>query len=463
MKGLFEDTIAAIATPLSAGGISIIRISGKDAVPIADTVCVTKSGKHFVKSMASHTVHYGFVAGSDGQIIDEVLTSVFLSPKSYTGENVVEISCHGGIVVTRKILGRILECGARLAEPGDFSKRAYLNGRMDLSQAEAVMDLITSESDAAAKASVHQLTGMLSGRIGEIREKILFETAHLEAAMDDPEHYDLTDYAEEFLPLLNALMSEIKKLMDSYSAGRILREGISTVILGQPNTGKSSLLNLLLGQERAIVSDISGTTRDTLEETLSLGDVTLHLIDTAGLRDADDPVEQIGVERALNAAAEAQLILYVIDSSLPLSEEDVQRISEYPNAFRVVILNKNDLQEAFVYEDAKKVFSDIPVISFSSKTGDGLLKLQDLIRDSFYRGAIQEESSIVITRARHMEALSDALKSLELVKDSVMAGMPEDLYTVDLMNAYRSLGLIIGAEIEDDLADKIFSEFCLGK
>jgi tRNA modification GTPase len=281
--------------------------------------------------------------------------------------------------------------------------------------------------------------------------------------MDDPEHYDLTDYAEEFLPLLNALMSEIKKLMDSYSAGRILREGISTVILGQPNTGKSSLLNLLLGQERAIVSDISGTTRDTLEETLSLGDVTLHLIDTAGLRDADDPVEQIGVERALNAAAEAQLILYVIDSSLPLSEEDVQRISEYPNAFRVVILNKNDLQEAFVYEDAKKVFSDIPVISFSSKTGDGLLKLQDLIRDSFYRGAIQEESSIVITRARHMEALSDALKSLELVKDSVMAGMPEDLYTVDLMNAYRSLGLIIGAEIEDDLADKIFSEFCLGK
>jgi tRNA modification GTPase len=403
------------------------------------------------------------VAGSDGQIIDEVLTSLFLSPKSYTSENVVEISCHGGIVVTRKILGRILECGARLAEPGDFSKRAYLNGRMDLSQAEAVMDLITSESDAAAKASVHQLTGMLSGRIGEIREKILFETAHLEAAMDDPEHYDLTDYAEEFLPLLYALMSEIKKLMDSYSAGRILREGISTVILGQPNTGKSSLLNLLLGQERAIVSDISGTTRDTLEETLSLGDVTLHLIDTAGLRDADDPVEQIGVERALNAAAEAQLILYVIDSSLPLSEEDVKRISEYPNAFRVEILNKNDLQEAFVYEDAKKVFSDIPVISFSSKTGDGLLKLQDLIRDSFYRGAIQEESSIVITRARHMEALSDALKSLELVKDSVMAGMPEDLYTVDLMNAYRSLGLIIGAEIEDDLADKIFSEFCMGK
>ncbi|MCR4896201.1 MAG: tRNA uridine-5-carboxymethylaminomethyl(34) synthesis GTPase MnmE [Lachnospiraceae bacterium] len=460
---MFEDTIAAIATAMSTGGISIIRISGPDSISIADRILVTKSGKHFVGGMASHTVHYGFVTDQDGEIIDEVLTSIFFAPKSYTGETVVEISCHGGIVVSRRILERVLTCGARLAEPGEFSKRAFLNGRIDLSQAEAVMDLITSESDAAAKASVHQLTGLLSRRIGEIREKILYETAHLEAAMDDPEHYDLTGYADAFLPLLNGLLSDIKQMMDSYSAGKLLREGISTVILGQPNTGKSSLLNLLLGQERAIVSDISGTTRDTLEETLSLGDVTLHLIDTAGLRDADDPVEQIGVKRALSAAAEAQLILYVIDSSLPLSDEDVKRISEYPNAFRVVILNKNDLQEAFVYEDAKKIFSDIPVISFSSKTGDGLLQLQELIRDSFYQGAIRDDGNLVITRARHMEALSDAYHSLELVKDAVLAGMPEDLYTVDLMNAYRSLGLIIGEEIEDDLADKIFSEFCMGK
>ena len=462
-QNLFSDSIAAISTPLSEGGISIIRISGPDSLTIADSFLVTKSGAAFVLHMASHTIHYGFVKDTDGQIVDEVLVSVFLAPKSYTGENTVEINCHGGILVTKKVLDLCLLHGARLADPGEFSKRGFLNGRMDLSQAEAVMDLISAKSEAAAASSVRQLGGALSAKVRELRRILLHETAFLEAALDDPEHYSLEGYPERCDQIMTEVSDSIETLLRTAHNGRLLREGINTVILGRPNTGKSSLLNLLVGHERAIVTHISGTTRDTIEEDIFLDRIGLHLIDTAGVRSAADEVERIGIDKAITLASSADLILYVIDGSEPLCEEDRDLINRFSDRKMLLLVNKNDLEAAFSAEEAEAFFGSLPIVFLSARTGEGLSEIQDYIQTIFYDGSLSSNSDTIVTNVRHEQALREALESIRLVRQSIASGVEEDFYTVDLMNAYSSLGKILGESLEDDLVSEIFSSFCMGK
>ncbi len=459
------DTIAAIATALSESGIGIIRISGPEAVEIADRVIRNRHGEPFLKNVKSHTIHYGFSVSMQEnreEIVDEVLVSVMLGPKSFTGEDTVEVNCHGGIYVLRKVLKEVCKAGARLAEPGEFSKRAFLNGRMDLAEAEAVMDLISSQNEISLHASVEQLSGRLSGEIRKMREEILYETARIESALDDPEHFSLDGYGEELDGKLIELCSRLEKMIHSYeNGGRILKDGIRTAILGKPNSGKSSLLNLLVGSDRAIVTEVAGTTRDTLEEWVRFGPVTLHLIDTAGIHDTEDVVERIGVQRAKEAAASADLLLLVIDGSLELDEEEKALITEYSSSGRkcLVLLNKSDLVQRVEVSQ----ITGLPVMIFSAKTGEGLEELKDWIRDRFLSGEVSSSGEVVITSERHEAALRQAFDSLGLVRKSIADGMEEDFFTVDLMNAYVSLGKILGEALEDDLVDQIFSKFCMGK
>lgn len=460
------DTIAAIATALSDSGIGIIRISGPDAVEIADRIYRSKGGTVKLKDAKSHTIHYGFIVdGKSGEVLDEVLVSVMLAPKTYTAEDTVEIHCHGGVFIMQRILEEVLRAGAVNAEPGEFTKRAFLNGRIDLSEAEAVMDVIHSQSELALKTSLSQLKGSVSKKIADIRAKVLYEIAFIESALDDPEHISLEEYPERLDGTVSGLIEEVKVLLSTADRGRIIKEGIKTVIVGKPNAGKSSLLNYLLGEDKAIVTEIAGTTRDVLEETVRINGIPLCIIDTAGIRSTEDIVEKIGVEKAKKYASSADLILYVVDSSVPLDESDREIMELIGFKKYIVLLNKTDLlpvlNEDVLAEELGIERSCIVKTSIKDETGIDLLEKK--IKDMFFEGDIAFHNEVYITNIRHKELLQDTLQSLMLVKKSLDDRMPEDFYSIDLMNAYRSLGFILGEEVGDDLVDEIFSKFCMGK
>ena len=457
------DTIAAIATALSDSGIGIIRISGEEAIEIVNKIYRTPGGKHILKDVDSHTIHYGYlVEGED--IIDEVMVSVMKAPRSYTAEDTVEINCHGGVLVMKKILDLVCKNGARLAEPGEFTKRAFLNGRIDLSEAEAVMDVIHSQNELALNASVNHLRGQLSDYIKDLRAKLIYEIAYIESALDDPEHFDLTGYPEELQEKVEEIKGKINRLIATSTNGILIKEGISTVILGKPNAGKSSLMNMLLGQDRAIVTDIAGTTRDVLQETIKLHGISLNIIDTAGIRDTEDVVEQIGVEKAKKYAEDADLILCVVDTSVELDDSDRDIFSLIQNKKAIVLLNKTDLDQVVDEQQIREfVGENTSFIYTSTKDGTGMEELENTVKEMFFAGMIKSNQEIVITNLRHKEALERAYEALCLVVRSIEDEMPEDFYSIDLMNAYTSLGLIIGEEVEDDLMEEIFTKFCMGK
>lgn len=457
-----HHTIAAIATAMSPGGIGIVRISGEEAISVADRVYRTKSGKKKLADQKSHTIHYGFIYDGD-ELIDEVMVSVMRAPRSYTAEDTVEINCHGGVLVTRRVLETVLKAGAAMAEPGEFTKRAFLNGRIDLSEAEAVMDLIGAKNEFARKASVRQLRGSLYHAVKELRDGILDVIAYIEAALDDPEHMSLDGYQGEMRKNLEPVRSRVRTLIESFHDGRILSEGIRTVILGKPNAGKSSLLNLFSGHERAIVTDVAGTTRDTLEEQLTIGGIGFLMIDTAGIHETEDTVEKIGVRKAKDAAKEADLILYVVDASQPLDEDDREIMKLLSGKKCVILVNKSDLEQKVSVEEIRGMQPEFPVLSISAKTEEGLDCFKETVKKLFYRGELQMNDEVILSNARQKQCMDEAYQSLNLVVDHLEEGIPEDLLTIDLMNAYESLGHVIGEEVEDDLVDRIFSKFCMGK
>ncbi len=455
------ETIAAMATAGFGGGIGIIRISGEEAFAVADRLFRPKNGTKRVAEMPSHTVHYGYIYDEE-EIIDEVLLLVMRGPKTYTCENVVEIDCHGGSLVMQRILQRVFQCGARPAEPGEFTKRAFLNGRMDLSQAESVIDVINAKSALALKSSVQQLKGSVAEKIRLLRAEILEEIAYMEAAMDDPEHYSLDGYGEILEEKLKKIWKETAHLLSTADNGRLLKEGIQTVIVGKPNAGKSSLLNALMGEERAIVTEIAGTTRDTLQEQLQIGGIGLQLIDTAGIRPTEDVVEKIGVERSKEFLKSADLVLFVVDSSRALDEIDGEIMAALQEKKAIVLLNKSDL-EAKISEADVKALLDRPVIPISAKLGEGVDALERTITELFFAGGISFNDEVYITNARQKHALSQAEASLRLTRQSLADGMAEDFLTIDLMAAYESLGQVIGEAVGEDLVNEIFSKFCMGK
>lgn len=458
------DTIAAIATAVSDSGIGIIRISGEDAIEVADRIYRSKNGIKKLTAVPSHTMHYGFIYDNE-ELIDEVMVAVMKAPNTYTKENTVEIDCHGGILVVNKILEVALKNGCRLAEPGEFTKRAFLNGRIDLSKAEAVMDVIHAKNEFALKSSVKQLKGAVSDQIKELRENLIYEIAFIESALDDPEHISLDGYQEKLQEKSEQISQRLKKLIDSADNGKMLKDGINTVIVGKPNAGKSSLLNAIIGEEKAIVTNVAGTTRDILEESVKLHGIGLNIIDTAGIRDTEDIVEKIGVEKARKYASQADLIIYVVDSSRPLDENDEEIISSIQDKKVIVLMNKTDLMTVVEEQELRNRFKDkeIAVIRISAKENIGIDVFEDTIKQMFFHGKIAINDEIYITNQRHKEALKEAYDSMQMVLQSLADDMPEDFYSIDLMSAYASLGRIIGEEVEDDLVNEIFSKFCMGK
>ncbi|MBO4846224.1 MAG: tRNA uridine-5-carboxymethylaminomethyl(34) synthesis GTPase MnmE [Lachnospiraceae bacterium] len=458
------ETIAAIATGLSESGISIIRVSGPDAFSIADRI-FKSADKKSLFDFESHTIHYGFIV-SNVDIIDEVILSIMKSPRSYTTEDTVEINCHGGMLITKKILDIVIQNGARLALPGEFTKRAFLNGRIDLTRAEAIMDVISADNDLSLKASVKQLKGDIYKKISLFRDILLNETAFIESALDDPEHISLDGYSEKLSEKIDPIIEELGKMEESATDGQIIKEGILTVITGKPNAGKSSFLNMLLGKEKAIVTDIAGTTRDALEQHVRIGDISLNLVDTAGIRTAKDEVEKIGVEISKNYIDDADLILYVVDSSSKLDENDQHIINLIRNKNVIILYNKSDLEPLISENEVLSEFSDeenIDIIKISAKEHIGLDGFEDMVKRFVFKNNVFSNNEILITNLRHKEKIHEALESLKLVKRSLDDGMPEDFLTIDMMSAYSSLGNIIGEEISEDLVNEIFAKFCMGK
>ncbi|KAI4451056.1 tRNA modification GTPase MnmE [Eubacterium plexicaudatum ASF492] len=456
------DTIAAIATAMANSGIGIIRMSGNAAIEIADKVFRSKSNQS-LKDCKSHTIHYGYIMNED-EVVDEVLVMIMKAPNSYTRENTIEINCHGGVLVMQKILETVMKYGARPAEPGEFTKRAFLNGRIDLAQAESVIDIINSKNDFALKSSISQLRGKISDKIANLRKIIIHETAYIESAVDDPEHYTLDGYAEHLNEVILNLQNEFQRLLDTADQGRILQEGIHTVIVGKPNVGKSSVLNVLVGSERAIVTDVAGTTRDILEEQVNLNGIMLNVIDTAGIHETEDIVEKIGVDKAKQYLENADLVLYVLDSSQEMSKEDYKIAEMIRGKNVIILLNKSDLEQKAEREEFDQLsqLSD-HIVLISAKEGNGIDDLTKIIYNMFLNGNITFNDELVITNIRHKNALSETMESLHYVEESIQNQMPEDFYSIDLMHAYETLGTIIGESVEDDLADEIFAKFCMGK
>ena len=460
-----NNTIAAIATAMNNGGIGIVRVSGDEAIEIVNRIYRSKGGKKSLCDVASHTIHYGFIY--DGEdMIDEVMVAVMKAPNTYTKEDTVEIDCHGGIMVMNKILETVCKNGASLAEPGEFTKRAFLNGRIDLSRAEAVMDLIESKNEFALKSSVSQLKGSVSELVKKYREDIIFEIAFIESALDDPEHISLDGYPERLKAKVDSLVENISKLIKSADNGKMLKEGIETVIVGKPNAGKSSLLNLLVGEEKAIVTSVAGTTRDVLEQSIKLNGIGLNVIDTAGIRNTEDEVEKIGVEKARKYAADADLIVYVVDASVALDESDTEICKLIKDKNVIILLNKTDLTNVVSEEDLKHLLNGENTKEFirtSTKENIGMDTFENTVEEMFFNGKLSFNDEVYITNARHKQALIDANDSLKLVLKSLEDDMPEDFYSIDLMSAYASLGSIIGEEVGEDLVNEIFSKFCMGK
>lgn len=471
---MYENgTIAAIATGLADSGIGIIRISGENAVEVGDRLFRSPSGKSILRHVESHTLHYGYIVEND-VVIDEVMIVVMKAPRSFTGENTVEIQCHGGAFVMQRILKAVLNSGASLAAPGEFTKRAFLNGRIDLSRAEAVMDLIHSQNEYALLSSVRQLKGSLEKKIRELRNDIIYEIAFIESALDDPEHISLEGYTDKLNDKLDSLLKKINKMLSTADDGRLMKEGINTVIVGKPNVGKSSFMNFLTGEESAIVTEIAGTTRDVLRETVRMKDINLNIVDTAGIRHTEDKVEKIGVEKAIRYAQDADLILYVIDSSVPLDESDRNILPIMKDKKVIVLLNKSDLPGIVTKADVICLFQELlpekvsgesrpVIIKVSVKSGEGVEEFRQKVEEMFFHGEVRINEEVLITNTRHKEALQEAYASLQLVRESIEKGLPEDFYSIDFMNAYAALGRIIGEEVDDDLVEEIFSKFCMGK
>ena len=456
-----EKTIAAISTAMSASGIGIVRISGDEAMDVISRIYRSKNGKKNIREVQSHTIHYGFIYDGE-EVVDEVLVMIMRGPHTYTGEDTVEIDCHGGVYAMKKVLETVLKNGAVIAEPGEFTKRAFLNGRLDLSQAEAVMDVIQARNSMALKSSVEQLKGSVQRAVKEIRSRLLYQIAYIESALDDPEHYDLEGYPQELAKIVDKEAGEITDLLKTADDGRMIQEGIKTVILGKPNAGKSSLLNFLVGEDRAIVTEIEGTTRDILEEYISLNGITLRVIDTAGIRETEDIVEKIGVGKAKQMAEDADLILYVVDSSRPLDDNDEDIIELLSGRKSIVIYNKTDLEPVVNMAKLQERTGN-PVIPVSIVEEKGIRKLEEEIKNMFFKGELSFNDEVYITNARHKAALEEARESLKLVKNSIDMGMAEDFLSIDLMNAYESLGRIVGESVGEDLVNEIFSKFCTGK
>ena len=456
-----KDTIAAIATGMGNSGIGIIRISGDESINIADKIFTPKNSKKNISSMETYTAAYGFVK-YEGEVYDEAIALVMKAPGTYTAEDVVELDCHGGITTLKRILDLVIKMGARVAEPGEFTKRAFLNGRIDMSQAESVMDLIHAKNDMAAKSSVKQLQGGLKDIISGIREKLLYNIAYIESALDDPENYSLDDYPQELKNTVDNLLITVKNLIKSSDNGRIIKEGIKTVIVGRPNAGKSSVLNMLLGEERAIVTDVEGTTRDTLEEYINIDGISLNMVDTAGIRETSDIVERIGVDKAMDTIEDADLILYIVDGTTNLDENDFKIMDKIKDKKTITIINKNDMD---IIVDKLLITNSLntEIIELSAKEGTGKEQLHQLLKEMFFNNKISYNDEIYITNLRHKGLLYETKESLEKVLESISLDMGEDFFTIDLMSAYASLGKIIGEELEDDLVNKIFAEFCMGK
>lgn len=455
------DTICAIATEMGNAGIGIIRISGSEAINIASKVFKPANDKKVVKTMKSYTAAFGGVYDGDN-MIDEGILLLMKGPHTYTCEDVCELQCHGGVHVLKEVLETVIKAGARIAEPGEFTKRAFLNGRIDMSQAESVMDIINAKNDFAVKSSLVQLKGELKDRITEMRDTILYNTAFIESALDDPEHYSLEGYPQKLRVIVDNMVDNVDKLLATYDNGRVLKEGIKTVIAGKPNAGKSSLLNLLLGEDRAIVTEVEGTTRDTLEEVVNINGIILNIVDTAGIRSTDDVVEKIGVDKALKNVDNADLILYVVDGSKQLDDNDSQIISHIKGRNVITVINKSDLD---VVVDKLLISEELPgdIIEISAKYGDGKEELYNILNDKFFSGQLQYNDELYITNSRHKDELIKTRESLSKVIESIDMGMEEDFFSIDLLDAYEHLGMILGETMRDDLADKIFAEFCMGK
>ena len=472
---MYTKTIASIASGMG-GGIGVIRISGDDALTVAGKIFRKRSqidltsecekdgiqydDKYFWKK-ESHTIHYGFIV-DNGKVIDEVMVLLMKKPNSYTREDVVEIDSHGGPFIVKKILETVLKYGAVLAEPGEFTKRAFLNGRIDLAQAEAVMKLISSENNYALDSALSQLEGNLSKYIENIRQDILHDTGYIEAALDDPEHYELGEFRFELKDRLQNDREKLNELIEHFDDGRMKSEGINTVIVGKPNAGKSSLMNLLLDEDRAIVTNVAGTTRDILEERVKLGDVILNLVDTAGIHETNDIVENIGVNKAIEYADKCDFIIYVVDSSERLDDADFQIIDILQQKKGVILMNKSDLNPVITVEDIQKKLN-WECITFSNETKQGMKELENYVNNSFLDGNISFNNQVYLTGIRHKEAVISAIESINAVLQAIDDDMPEDFYTIDMMDAYKELGLINGETASEDLVNKIFKEFCMGK
>lgn len=466
-----EKTIVGIASA-AGGGIGIIRVSGSESMKIVDSIFHPGKfnneenealiDKSYLQQQKSHTIHYGFIIDGNNEVVDEVMVSVMKAPATYTREDVVEINCHGGNYILQRVMQLLLEKGAFLAEPGEFTKRAFLNGRIDLSQAEAVMKMISSKNEFALQSAVKQLEGSVSKYIQQIREQILYEMGRIESALDDPEHYDLTGYSDELFDKTEQQIVSLQRLLDRFENGRMKSEGINTVIVGKPNAGKSSLMNILLDEDRAIVTDIAGTTRDALQESVRLGGLMLNLIDTAGIHNTEDTVEKIGVDRAKQYIEQADFILFVVDGSEEWSDEDEQILPLIAQKKGIILLNKADLK-AKVSELFLKDKLSWDTIAFSNETKQGLQQLEQYITDKFERGDLQFNDQICLTSIRHKNAVMQAVNALHRVEQSIKDEMPEDFFTIDLMEAYQQLGLINGDTATEDLVNKIFEEFCMGK